>query len=169
MRNKKGFTLIELLAVIVILAIIALIATPMIMDVIDKARKGAVENSALGYVEGIEKYAVYGMIEQGGQISFNEGVYDVKDAALTGIEYKGDMPSSGWVAVDAKGNVKAAYLKFASYGGYVGYTNKDHAQAILTDTTFSSETIKETDGNPATITVSNAESKVSTALAAART
>ena len=40
-----GFTLIELLAVIVILAVIALIATPMIMGVIDEARKGALERS----------------------------------------------------------------------------------------------------------------------------
>ena len=40
MKNNKGFTLIELLAVIVILAIIALIATPMILGVIDTAKQG---------------------------------------------------------------------------------------------------------------------------------
>ena len=39
--NKKGFTLIELLAVIVILAIIALIATPIILGMIDSAKKQA--------------------------------------------------------------------------------------------------------------------------------
>ena len=38
---KKGFTLIELLAVIIILAIVALIATPIILDVVDDARKSA--------------------------------------------------------------------------------------------------------------------------------
>ncbi len=38
---KKGFTLIELLAVIVILSIIALIATPMILGVIETTKKGA--------------------------------------------------------------------------------------------------------------------------------
>ena len=37
--KKKGFTLIELLAVIVILAIIALIATPIILGIIDDTRK----------------------------------------------------------------------------------------------------------------------------------
>lgn len=36
---KKGFTLIELLAVIVILAIVALIATPLILNVIDDAKE----------------------------------------------------------------------------------------------------------------------------------
>ena len=51
--NKKGFTLIELLAVIVILAIIALIATPTILGVIEKAKKGAAESSALGYIDAI--------------------------------------------------------------------------------------------------------------------
>ena len=39
--KTKGFTLIELLAVIVILAIIALIATPVILGIIDDARTNA--------------------------------------------------------------------------------------------------------------------------------
>ena len=36
---RKGFTLIELLAVIVILAIIALIAVPIVLGIIDDAKK----------------------------------------------------------------------------------------------------------------------------------
>ncbi|MEG2311687.1 MAG: prepilin-type N-terminal cleavage/methylation domain-containing protein, partial [Bacilli bacterium] len=46
LNNYKGFTLIELLAVIIILAIIALIAVPLIMNIIDKAKKSAFEDSA---------------------------------------------------------------------------------------------------------------------------
>ena len=46
MRENKGFTLIELLAVIVILAIIALIATPVILGIIEDARASANERSA---------------------------------------------------------------------------------------------------------------------------
>ena len=46
MRNNKGFTLIELLAVIVILAIIALIATPIILGIINDSRKSAARESA---------------------------------------------------------------------------------------------------------------------------
>ena len=45
MKNK-GFTLIELLAVIVILAIIALIATPIILNIIEDARGSAKKESA---------------------------------------------------------------------------------------------------------------------------
>ena len=52
--NKKGFTLIELLAVIVILAIIALIATPIILGIINDAReKAKVRSSELVYT-GVE-------------------------------------------------------------------------------------------------------------------
>lgn len=54
--NKKGFTLIELLAVIVILAIIALIATPIVLNVVDNAKKSAANSEARMIVSGIEKY-----------------------------------------------------------------------------------------------------------------
>lgn len=54
MKTKKGFTLIELLAVIVILAIIALIATPIIMGVIDDAQKGADRETANRYLDAVE-------------------------------------------------------------------------------------------------------------------
>jgi type IV pilus assembly protein PilA len=43
---KKGFTLIELLAVIVIIALIAVIAIPTVLGVINKARKGAMDDDA---------------------------------------------------------------------------------------------------------------------------
>ena len=45
-NNTKGFTLIELLAVIVILSIIALIATPIVLNIINTTRKGAAARSA---------------------------------------------------------------------------------------------------------------------------
>ena len=51
---KKGFTLIELLAVIVILAIIALIATPIILGVINDAKENANKRSAENYIRAVE-------------------------------------------------------------------------------------------------------------------
>ena len=52
--NKKGFTLIELLAIIVILAIIAVITVPIILNIIDEAKKGAEKNSVVGYGKAVE-------------------------------------------------------------------------------------------------------------------
>ena len=53
---KKGFTLIELLAVIIILAIIALIATPIILNVIDDSKKSAGLSEANMIYSGINNY-----------------------------------------------------------------------------------------------------------------
>ena len=53
---KKGFTLIELLAVIIILAIVALIATPIILDVVEDARKSAAKSETAMVLDGIQKY-----------------------------------------------------------------------------------------------------------------
>ena len=64
MKNK-GFTLIELLAVIVILAIIALIATPVILGIIEDSREGAKQRSQELVFNAVElayqsKYALTG-------------------------------------------------------------------------------------------------------------
>lgn len=54
--NKKGFTLIELLAVIIILAIVALIATPIVLNVVDDAKKSAAKSEASMILSGITSY-----------------------------------------------------------------------------------------------------------------
>ncbi len=56
MKNKFGFTLIELLAVIIILAVVALIATPIVLDVIDDARISAGKSEANMILGGINNY-----------------------------------------------------------------------------------------------------------------
>ena len=59
MNNKlqnKAFTLIELLAVIIILAIIALIAVPVVLNVIDDAKKSAGQSDANMVLSGINNY-----------------------------------------------------------------------------------------------------------------
>ena len=90
--KKKGFTLVELLAVIVILAVIALIATPMIMDVIEKARRGTAIESVNGILEAAENYQLESMLE-GEEI---ERTIDLTSNILT---YKGSKPSSGTLVI----------------------------------------------------------------------
>lgn len=89
-NNKKGFTLVELLAVIVILAIIALIATPIILNVIDDARKNSARNSAYGYIDAVEKWSAQQMLNQQADFSLN-GKYTKN--TLSGVTVKGDTPT----------------------------------------------------------------------------
>ena len=93
--KRKGFTLIELLAVIVILAIIALIATPTILGVIEKARKGASEQSALGYIDAVEKQVAINQVKNENLI--NDGTYNVP---MTDITVKGEAPTKGWLKIE---------------------------------------------------------------------
>ena len=93
--KRKGFTLIELLAVIVILAIIALIATPTILGVIETARKGSAEQSALGYIDAVEKQVAINQVKDENLI--NDGTYNVP---MTGITVKGEAPTKGWLKIE---------------------------------------------------------------------
>ena len=54
-NRTNGFTLIELLAVIVILAIIALIATPIILGIINSVKEQTKEISAENYLSAVEQ------------------------------------------------------------------------------------------------------------------
>ena len=77
---KKGFTLIELLAVIVILAIIALIATPIVLDIIEDSKNSSIRESVNMYKSAAENaIAVSAM---------NDGLED------------------GTYIIDSKGNLK---------------------------------------------------------------
>jgi len=54
--KEKGFMLIELLAVIIILAIVALIAVPIILDVVEDAKKSAGLSETELILSGINNY-----------------------------------------------------------------------------------------------------------------
>ena len=82
---KKGFTLIELLAVIVILAIIALIATPIILGIINDARKESNERSVELYASAVRNaIASYQLTNPNAPTSFSE----------LDIEHDGDVECS---------------------------------------------------------------------------
>ena len=104
MKRKNAFTLIELLAVIVVLAIIALIATPIVMNTIEKSKKGAAERSADNYIDAVETTVATKRLD--GNIL--EGTYTINDKGnLEGnglteplvIEMNGNKPTSGTITI----------------------------------------------------------------------
>lgn len=111
---KKGFTLIELLAVIVILAIIALIATPLILGVIDTARKGAFQSSAYGIIESAEQgYTMKSLSESDPvftKYTYTDGDETLVEGNVT-MTYKGSKPNSGTLLINTTGQVSIAFYK----------------------------------------------------------
>ena len=72
--RKNGFTLIELLAVIVILAIIALIATPIVLDIINDSKDSSLLRSAQFYLDGAELSIADRVMNHGG---ISDGTYNI--------------------------------------------------------------------------------------------
>jgi prepilin-type N-terminal cleavage/methylation domain-containing protein len=81
LKRGKGFTLIELIAVLVIMAIIALIVTPLVMNIIRKARISADKRSVDAYGRSIE-LAIAGYL-------LDTGKFPTEVSQLT-IEYLGN-------------------------------------------------------------------------------
>ena len=108
--KRKGFTLIELLAVIVVLAIIALIATPIVMNTIKNAKKGAAERTADNYIKQVETAVAETKLENK---TVSNGTYDIDgNGDLTGaglpdgkleIDMSGTKPSGGTVTISNGG------------------------------------------------------------------
>ncbi|MBS7020970.1 MAG: type II secretion system protein [Firmicutes bacterium] len=101
MKREKGFTLIELLAVIVILAVIALIATPLIMGTITKAKKNAFKDTAYGILKAGEKYTAEILLE-------SENTYEGETITLPNhdkLDYKGQDPLGGQMNITKDGEI----------------------------------------------------------------
>lgn len=100
--KKKGFTLIELLAVIVILAIIALIATPLVLNIIDNTKKKTALQSAELYLSAVEKTIVSEMVS-GNKIE--NGSYEITDKGNICLEQDVNNTCKKEVRVSMKGKV----------------------------------------------------------------
>ena len=127
--NSKGFTLIELLAVIVILAVIALIATPLIMGTITKAKKNSAVDSAYGYMKAVEQAIGEAQVDD------PTGAFDIANQTVTvkgngnqvtvvkggsnvdiDVNYKGSQPKNGdSLTYDANGRVTNGTLNIGGY------------------------------------------------------
>ena len=115
---KKGFTLIELLAVIVILAIIALIATPIILNIIEDSRNSANQRSVDLY-----KSAIVNAIAKSQMTSNPIQPGDLSSEFLQTIEYSGATVSCTTNRLYSDGSIYLA-------GCTVGNDTKEYSYGV---------------------------------------
>ena len=105
-KNKnKGFTLIELIAVLVIMAVIALIVTPLVLNIVRKAKDSANKRSVDAYGKSIDLAVASYLIEKGD--------FPTSVDQLT-IEYSGKEVICGITKLNEDSSV---YLSKCSVGG----------------------------------------------------
>ena len=115
---KNGFTLVELLAVIVILAVLALIATPVVLSIIDDAKESAMLRSAEMYLSGVENAIMRENMNSGGNFRptectiSGEGNLDCegKDGIIE-VEVNGEKPKNGSIVFE-NGKIKEVRLEY---------------------------------------------------------
>ena len=122
-RKVRGFTLIELIAVLVIMAIIALIVTPLVMNIIRKARIAADKRSVDAYGRSIE-LAIAGYL-------LDTGKFPTEVSQLT-IEYTGDTVSCETTQINPDSSVYLAgcTVKNRTVEGYVYGTDKSPSYKV---------------------------------------
>ena len=174
-NNSKGFTLIELLAVIVILAIIALITTPVILNVIENARRDSAVDKAWGTIDAVKvayTQAQTGIEPVGVPYTVNFPKGDSKGTADTDygtnaatgggygkgyvndtpVSASGEMPQGGFVTIRADGNIVAHLLQFGKY--YCSTMNGDKSKfdtnAMTCSRTASDVTVTNADADKVT-------------------
>jgi len=114
-RRRKGFTLIELLAVIVILAVIALIASPLIINIIESSRKKAFENSVYGVMSTYDIKTIGDKEAIGKTYNFPEGNEELK--------YSGTKMIGGSIFLTPSGSIEVRRITDGRYCASGNKTN----------------------------------------------
>ena len=123
MNNRKGFTLIELLAVIVILAIIALIATPIILGIIEDAKRDA-------FLRSVELVVSTTDMDISTKTYESTYMYEITDGDISNLDIpvKNTKGMNGSVKYDNKGNTA-----YAVNNGKYCVVKEYSGQAIIKD------------------------------------
>lgn len=147
-QNRKGFTLIELLAVIVILAIVALIATPIILNVINDSRKKAAIDSSYGVIKSIQLAYTQNQVaatpvDTDQTITFGSNaelqIGTSGTTSVTKVSISGDIPTEGTATLNVKdGSVTFSNVKFGNF--YCNTFKKGSATRVCCETTQSCTT-----------------------------
>ena len=156
--KKDGFTLVELLAVVVILAVVALIATPIILNVINDAKKSSIKQSAIGYVDAVEKT----ILEKKTNTDVDyDGKYTIKKDQITkesetasllpildliqlNVNVKGELPTKGNLEIE-KSNVISGEFYYNNY--LVTLSNDKYKIQVLSNSSSTNTSALETEIN----------------------
>lgn len=146
--SLNGFTLIELLAVIVILAIIMLIAVPVVMNVIETARKNAFIDSALGIIRSAEQKVSIATIEDGTYSLPNVGEEII--IPVNELDYNNKASYQGQIRIANESGVYKYYisLKDKNYGVCEVESNNLKANIIVKASEVTEGCIVEIPENP---------------------
>ena len=114
MKENKGFTLIELLAIIVILAIIAVITVPLILGIIDDAKKGSAKDSAYGYKNAVSMFYASRLLGDN-NFELEDRVYSISELKAAGLSVSGQEPGeNSWITIHNNDAVEGC-LQFGEY------------------------------------------------------
>ena len=149
MKKNKGFTLIELLAIIVILAIIAVITVPIILNIIENSKKGAISDSANGYKDAANKMYATKLLDNK-DYEMEDKVYTISELNTEGLSISGKEPdSNSWIQIE-NNKVKTGCLQFDEYkvditNGEVGSVEKSECE-VPPSAKYASLIVTEGDG-----------------------
>ena len=166
-RRSKGFTLIELIAVLVIMAIIALIVTPLVLNVVRKAKDSANKRSIDAYGKSIDlAVASYLMekedfptsidqltIEYSGKevvcgvslLNDDSSVY-LSECTVGGIEVKDSSADDGWYHY---GKLNKVVYQTYSIGDEVTYNGMNFY--VIADSDENSDSVTMLKAEPLTV------------------
>ena len=161
MKKKNAFTLIELITVLVILAIIALIVTPLVLNIVKKAKDSANKRSVDAYGKAVELAVATYLLDTGNypttldnltvEYSGNEVICNVKtlnedgsiylsECTVKGIEVKDSKTDDGWYHYGKTTSNVVTYDIYTS-GDQVTYNGMDFYVIANSDETSESVTL----------------------------
>ena len=150
--KEKGFTLIELLSVIILLAVVSLIATPMVLSVIEKAKRGAFEASINSLLESCNLFLIThdnpNDYDENGNLIFTCTNGDCTTPTGTKLPVKGEVNVNGQIIATKDGKLEVNYLKNGDYCSLGSSENmdiqKDCTKLDITDPIVEVVKVKET-------------------------